>query len=154
MNNNRDNNSSREPKKDWRKRTTHQPNGLPKNLRVEVPVSCYGTTMDGKTYEASSLFDVLEDLQKNDTFAKVSIPVYISAKYIHDDKAAAKYKTIIGYVKDFDPDTATMVCVIYTKSIKLYQKIQEAIVSPRVAIKNDRCSCIIGFDIVEREEIK
>lgn len=42
---------NKEPKKDYRKRTTHQPNGLPKNLRVEIPVSCYGFTMDGKDYD-------------------------------------------------------------------------------------------------------
>ena len=67
-------NFNKEPKKDWRKRTTHQPNGLPKNLRVEIPVSCYGITMDGKEYDGTTFIDLMENLQANDTFSKISIP--------------------------------------------------------------------------------
>lgn len=143
---------NREPKKDWRKRTTHQPNGLPKNERVEIPVSCYGITMDGKDYDGVSFIELMEDLQKNDVFSKISIPVYMKGSYANDDPKA-KWNTIIGYMKEFNED-GIAVCIIYTKSIKVFHKIENPIIVPRVAIKQGKCQCIIGLDIVDENDIK
>ena len=142
---------NKEPKKDWRKRTTHQPNGLPKNLRIEIPVSCYGVTMDGKEYDGTSLISLMENLQENNTFNKISIPVYMRASYATGN-ADAKWNTVVGYIKGFD-DMCNATIVIYTKSIKVYQKIADPIVVPRVVIKQGECVCIIGLDIVDRNEI-
>ena len=146
------NNNQGGPKKDWRKRTTHQPNGLPKNLRVEIPVSCYGITMDGKEYDGTTFIDLMDDLQYNDTFTKISIPVYTKASYATDDPKS-KWNTVIGYIKGFNED-GNAICVIYAKSIKVFNKIEDAIIVPRVAIKQGKCVCIIGLDIVSKNDIK
>lgn len=146
-------NNSREPKKDWRRRTTHQTNGLPKNERVEIPVSCYGITANGREYDGTTFIDLMEDLQNNDTFSKISIPVYINAKYITDDPKA-RFNTVIGYIKEFNTDTGDAVCIIYDKSIKVFHKIEDAIVVPRVAIKDGKCSCIIALDIVSKKDFE
>ena len=145
-------NFNKEPKKDWRKRTTHQPNGLPKNLRVEIPVSCYGLTLDGKEYDGTSFMDMMENLQANDTFSKISIPVYMKASYATDNPDA-KWNTVVGYIKDFN-DMGNATIIIYTKSIKIFQKIENPIIVPRVAIKQGVCQLIIGLDIVDESEIK
>ena len=145
-------NFNKEPKKDWRKRTTHQPNGLPKNLRVEIPVSCYGITMDGKEYDGTTFIDLMENLQANDTFSKISIPVSMKASYATDNPEA-KWNTIVGYIKNFD-EVGNATIIIYTKSIKIFKKIEHPVIVPRVAIKNGECVCIIGLDIVEEDDIK
>ena len=144
--------NDKEPKKDWRKRTTHQPNGLPKNLRVEIPVSCYGITKNGKEYDGTSFIDLMEDLQNNSTFSKISIPVYMPASYVNDNPEA-KWNTIIGYIKEFS-ETGDATIVVYAKSIKVFQKIADPIIVPRVAIKDGVCTCIIGLDIIDRNDIK
>lgn len=144
--------NNKEPKKDLRKRTTHQPNGLPKNLRVEVPVSCYSITLDGKEYDGTSFIDLMDDLQANDTFNKISIPVYMKAVYATGNPEA-KWNTNIGYIKGFD-EIGNATIVVYTKSIKIFQKIEHPIIVPRVVIKQGKCVCIIGLDIVEESEIK
>lgn len=145
-------NYSKEPKKDWRKRTTHQPNGLPKNLRVEIPVSCYGLTLDGKEYDGTTFIDLMENLQANETFSKISIPVNMKASYATGNPDA-KWNTIVGYMKNFD-EMGNATVIIYTKSIKIFQKIEHPVIVPRVAIKNGACVCIIGLDIVEESDIK
>lgn len=150
--NNSGDNYNKEPKKDWRKRTTHQPNGLPKNLRVEIPVSCYGITMDGKEYDGTSFIDLMDDLQKNDTFNKISIPVYMKASYATGD-ASAKWNTVVGYIKGFD-DMCNATIVIYTKSIKIFQKLADPVIIPRVVIKQGKCVCIVGLDIADNNDIK
>ena len=135
---------TKEPKKDWRRRTTHQKNGLPKNLRVEIPVSIYGITLDGKDYEGSSFISIMEDLQANDVFNKVSIPVYAQIT-VREGKTI--WHKVIGYIKEFN-EMGTAVCVIYAKDIKSYNAIEDPVVVPRVAIKDGQCNCIIGLDIV------
>lgn len=144
--------NNKEPKKDWRKRTTHQPNGLPKNERVEIPISCYGITMDGKEYDGTSFIDIMDDLQNSEVFSKISIPVYTKASYATNNPTA-KWNTVIGYIKEFTP-AGDGVCIIYAKSIKIFHKIEDPIIVPRVAIKNGKCVCIIGLDIVSRNDIK
>lgn len=141
----------KEPKKDWRRRTTHQSNGLPKNERIQIPVSCYGITLDGKEYDGASFISLMERLQENDVFNTISIPVYTKAS-IATGNENAKWNTVIGYIKEFT-DTGDAVCVIYAKSIKIYHKIENPIMIPRVAIKQGRCVCIIGLDIVDKSDI-
>lgn len=141
----------KEPKKDYRRRTTHQPNGLPKNERIDIPVSCYGITMDGKEYEGASFIDMMNDLQNNNVFNKISIPVYTKASYATDNPTA-KWNTVLGYIKGFNDD-GTATCVIYAKSIKIFHKIEDAIIVPRVTIKDGKCVCIIGLDIVSTNDI-
>lgn len=144
--------NNKEPKKDWRKRTTHQPNGLPKNERVEVPISCYGITMDGKEYDGTSFIDIMDELQNTGVFSKISIPIYTKASYATNNPTA-KWNTIIGYIKEFTP-VGDSVCIIYSKSIKIFHKIEDPIIVPRVAIKGGKCICIIGLDVVSRKDIK
>lgn len=139
-------------KKDFRRRTTHQKNGLMKNLRVEIPV-CYGITKNGIDYDGVSFISMMEDLQANNTFSKISIPVYIPASYINDSPEA-KWNVVVGYIKDFDPDTGNAVIIIYAKSVKGYQKLSNPIIVPRVALKDDKVTCIIALDIVEESDIK
>lgn len=144
-------NTPREPKKDWRRRTTHQPNGLPKNLRVEIPVSRYGITMNNKEYDGTTFIDLIEELQRNGTFHKISIPIYTKASYIVDDPTA-RWNSIIGYIKEFK-DTGDAECAIYTKSIKVFKKIEDPIIVPRVVIKDGACTCIIGLDVISKKDI-
>lgn len=150
--NNNYRNDNREPKKDYRRRTTHQPNGLPKNLRVSIPVSCYGITNNGKEYDGTSFIDLMEDLQDNNTFSKISIPVYMPASYT-TDKPNARWNTVIGYIKEFS-DTGDATIVVYAKSINVFKKIEDPIIVPRVAIKDGMCVCIIGLDVIDRKDIK
>lgn len=140
-------------RKDFRRRTTHQKNGLLKNMRVEIPVSCYGITKNGIDYDGVSFIEMMQDLQHNDTFSKISIPVYIPASYVNDNPEA-KWNVVVGYIKDFNIDTCDATIIIYAKSIKGYQKLEKPIVVPRVALKDDKVTCIIGLDIVEESDIK
>lgn len=146
------NNFNKEPKKDWRRRTTHQPNGLPKNLRVEVPVSCYGITIDGKEYDGTTFIDMMDELQANGTFSKISIPIYTKASYATGNPEA-RWNTVIGYLKEFN-DNGDATVIIYTKSIKVFQGIEDPIIVPRVAIKQGVCTCIIALDVVSKNDIK
>ncbi len=150
-NNNRDNRDY-EPKKDWRRRTTHQANGLPKNLRAELEVSCYGMTLDGKDYDGTSFIDLMEDLQSHDTFSKISIPIYIRIPMA--DKPGKFKHIVVGFLKEFNTETGMAICTIYARSTKLYGEVEDPIILPRVAIKDGKCSCIIGLDAISRSEIK
>lgn len=134
----------KQPKKDWRKRTTHQKNGLPKNLRVEIPVSIYGMTLDGKDYDGSTFIEIMENLQANDVFNKISIPVYAQIT-VREGKTL--WHKVIGYIKEFN-EMGSAVCVIYAKDIKAFNEIESPVIVPRVAIKDNKCSCVIGLDIV------
>ena len=145
---------NKEPKKDYRKRTTHQPNGLPKNLRVEIPVSCYGFTMDGKDYDGTSFIDLMEDLQSNDTFNKISIPIYTKIEVTNKTGKTVHRNQVIGYIREFNTDTGMAVCIIYAKNISLYESIVSPMVVPRVAIKEGKCICIIGLDVVAEVDAK
>ena len=144
------NNQNREFKKD-RQRNYHS--DAPKNMTVEIPVSCYGITMDGKEYNGISFMNMMESLQNNNTFTKISIPVYTKASYANDNPES-KWNIIIGYIKNFDTENGTATCVIYSKSIKTYEKIKNAIIIPRVAIKQGECVCILGLDIANEKDIK
>lgn len=140
-------------KKDFRRRTTHQKNGLPKNMHVEIPVSCYRITKNGIDYNGVSFISMMEDLQANNTFSKISIPVYIPASYVNEDPTA-KWNIVVGYIKGFNPDTGDATIIIYAKSIKNYQKLTQPIIVPRVALKDSEVTCIIGLDIIEESDIK
>ena len=142
------NNGEKTYKKDYRRRTTHQKNGYPKNERVEIPISFYGYTLDGKHYESASLSDILNKLNNIDVFSIISIPVYMKASDVFD-KPESKNSIIVGYMKSYDDENGTAVVSIYAKSIKAFHKISNPMVVPRVAIKQGDCVCIIGLDIVE-----
>lgn len=142
----------KEPKKDWRRRTTHQKNGLKKNLAVEVPVSCMGVTKDGKYFSGISFINIMDQLQIHKVFSMISIPIYISYSYINGDPDC-DWTTPIGYIKYFK-DTADAGIVIYRKSIKFFEKIKNPLIVPRVALNEDETvKTIIGLDVMERSKI-
>lgn len=139
-------------KKDYRKRSTHQPNGLPKNLRVELPISCYGYTLDGKSYNGDTFVSLMEELQAHDTFNKISIPIYGKIEVVTKVGKHITTNKIIGYIRSFDPQTTLATCIIYTKNIEHFESIVKPMIVPRVAIKDDDCSCILGLDVVSEAE--
>ena len=146
------NNNRNDSKKEWHKNNNKQ-NDYPKNLKVDVPVSCYGITIDGKEYDGTSFIDLMEDLQDNNTFSKISIPVYMKASYTNNNPDA-KWNTVVGYLKDFSSDTGNATCVIFNKSTKYFEKIADPTIVPRVVIKQGKCTCIIGLDIVDQSDIR
>ena len=141
-------NFNKDHKKDWRKK----PNNLPKNITVEIPVSCYGITLDGKEYNGATFIDMMEDLQNNDTFSKISIPINMKASYTTGNPEA-RWNIVVGHIRSFD-EMGNATVVIHAKSIKFFENIQNPIIVPRVAIKQGACVCIIGLDIVEESDIK
>ena len=147
-NNRNYNNGDKEYKKDYRRRTTHQKNGFPKNERVQVPISFYGYTLDGKHYESASLSNILNRLNDNDVFTIMSIPVYMKGSVVFD-KPEAKNPVIVGYIKSYDDTDGTAIVSIYARSIKAFHKLEEPMIVPRVAIKQGERVCIIGLDIVD-----
>lgn len=134
------------------KRTGKQANGLPKNQRAVVGLSMYGNTLDGKVYEESSLIEIMEDLQKNDIFKKLSIPVYVNT-YSNPTKPKQKMHHIVGYVKDYNIEKNYLTIIIYNKTVELYSTIKDPIMCPRVTIRDNKCNCIVGFDVVEKMDV-
>lgn len=140
-------------KREFRPKRAPRNTDLPKNLAVTIPFNCYGITLDGREYDGSSLLDIMESLQNNDTFGKISIPVYMKASYTSNNPEA-RWNTVVGYIKSFNPDICEADCIIYAKSIDAYNKLTNPVIVPRVTIKQGKCVLLIGIDIVDESDIK
>lgn len=113
-----------------------------KSVSTEISMDLYTGGVSGtRTYDVNSLIDLLEEIP----FNKISVPVYCAKSYIFDQDEA-KGTVMVGYIKAFDGKRFDM--CIYNKNIDKIEKMTNAIVLPKVRVRDDVAEVILSLEIV------
>lgn len=120
----------------------------PRNARLTFSVFCSGVNKNGFTYDPEACFAILEDLQKNNVYDNINIPVTMSRGLLEGDETR-RGQSSIGHVLAFDNVEHEMGIMVYGNFVDKIDKIPDLVIEPRVMVRDGQVTCILSIDVVQ-----
>lgn len=122
-------------------------NERPRNARLTFKILCTGVNKNGFEYDPENCFAILEDLQKNNVYDNINIPVQIGRSLL--DNEPKKGQSTVAHVLEYDPANQEMSIMVYGNFVERIDKIPDLVIEPRVMVRDGIVTCILSLDIVQ-----
>lgn len=122
----------------------------PRNKTMTFSIQLTGITLNDRNYNIQSAIDLIKDLQSNNVFSKLSVPIQISRATI-DNNPEIRGNMNIGYIKLIDDKASTADIVVYANCAdRIENMTKDLAIVPRLLIDRDEnVITVLGFDLVQ-----
>lgn len=123
-------------------------NERPRNARLTFKILCTGVNKNGFEYDPANCFAILEDLQKNNVYDNINIPVQIGRSLL-DNEPGKKGQSTVAHVLEYDAANEEMSIMVYGNFVDRIDKIPDLVIEPRVMVRDGIVTCILSLDIIQ-----